>query len=116
MSAKPAYLVMALTIALWFPAAQSAEKQALSGAGTASCGEYLEHTANKQMSNAFLSWAQGFLSGMNMADVIGGKKNFALLPDAPTIKAYLDKYCRDNPLNSPVEGSLSLYKELRSKL
>jgi len=95
--------------------AQSSAGQALSGAGTASCGQYIEHSADKDISDLFVSWAQGFLSGMNVADHAATNRGFVILPDSASIKAYLDKYCRENPLESPVKGTILLFKELQAR-
>lgn len=88
--------------------------QALSGAGTVSCSSYLAHESDPTARVMFISWTQGFLSGMNMADHVTAKEPFVLLPDGDSIMEYLDKYCRDNPLEYPSVGTMHLYKELRS--
>jgi hypothetical protein len=95
--------------------AQSSTGQALSGAGTTSCGQYIEHSADKDISDLFVTWAQGFLSGMNVANHVITNREFVLLPDGASIKAYLDKYCRENPLEEPITGTMLLFKELREK-
>ena len=61
----------------------------------------------------FVSWAQGFLSGMNAADYITTKRKLALLPDAGSITAYIDKYCQDNSSKRAVSGLLQIYLNLR---
>ena len=92
--------------------AQSSD-QALAGAGTISCGSYLAHESDPTARDMFVSWFQGFLSGMNMADHVTAKQPFVLLPDSDSIIAYIDKYCRDNPLRSPSQGAMQLYSDLR---
>jgi hypothetical protein len=94
--------------------AQSSTDQALSGAGTASCGQYIEHSADKHISDLFVSWPQGFLSGLNVAYDAANEPDFVILPDGASIKAYLDKYCRENPLESPFKGTL-LFNELQAR-
>ena len=87
----------------------------MSGAGTTSCGQYIEHSADKDISDLFVTWAQGFLSGMNVANHAITNREFVILPDSATIKAYLDKYCRENPLDSPAKGTMLLFKELQAR-
>lgn len=112
MSIKVFYVGLILSVAFLPVSAFSSEEQSASGAGTMSCGEYLKHKADTHVLNIFISWSQGFLSGMNIADRIENRQ-LVLLPDASSIEAYLDKYCKDNPLKNPLVGSLLLYKELR---
>lgn len=82
------------------------------GAGTVSCGKYLELRRANDRGQEFqvLAWADGFISGHNrntlVADQVRGKI------DDETILAYLDKYCRDNPLHDLVKGVVSLVDEL----
>jgi len=103
----------AIISACWYPEAHSAEPRTVDGAGTASCGKYLEYSTDEQSSNIYVSWTQGFLSGMNLADRMA-KKEFVFLPDELFIKTYLDKFCRDNSLATPFEGGIRLYRKLRS--
>jgi len=109
------FLIVAIAIAAspTFLHAQESTGFAMSGAGTTSCGKYIEH--GEESSDLFVSWAQGFLSGANIAAHVYAKKEMVLLPDSASIKAYLDKFCRDNPLDSPSQGVIFLYRELRSR-
>jgi hypothetical protein len=95
--------------------AQASTGQAISGAGTASCGQYIEHSADKDISDLFVSWAQGFLSGLNVANHVATNRDFVILPDGASIKAYLDKYCRENPLEEPITGTMLLFKQLQAR-
>lgn len=63
-------LVAAFAIALvpGLGFAQSSTGPAISGAGATSCGQYIEHSADEHISNLFVTWAQGFLSGMNVSN------------------------------------------------
>jgi len=95
--------------------AQSSTGQALSGAGTTSCGQYIEHSDDSHLSNLYVTWAQGFLSGLNIANNVIAKQEFVLLPDGASIKAYLDKYCRENPLEEPITGTMLFFKQLQAR-
>lgn len=89
--------------------------QALAGAGTVSCGKYLAQKSELVIEHMTVSWVQGFLSGMNMAEYVTTQQPFVLLPDSDSIAAYIEKYCRDNPLESPTGGAIQLYHDLRQK-
>ena len=100
--------------------AQPAERYTIVGAGAFSCGKYLEVRSKDRRTpgvafteSLMISWAQGYVSGMNSYRAIANpKREMLVLPDAPSIKAYLDKYCRDNPLKTVQDGILELYIEL----
>ncbi len=110
---KVGALVIVLALCCVGVAHAQSSDQALAGAGTSSCGSYLAHESDPTARVMFISWVQGFLSGMNMADYVTAKQPFVLLPDSDSIMAYIDKYCRDNPLKSPSRGAMQLYSELR---
>lgn len=112
MKATVIFLVLIATFA-GPAAAQESAGHALSGAGAASCGKYLNRHSTTETSRLFTHWTQGFLSGLNFADRVSADKPFVILPDAESIDAYLDKHCKENPLSTPMEGALALYRELR---
>jgi hypothetical protein len=104
--------VCAIIFVCWYSQAHATESQSIVGIGTSSCSEYTEYILNEDVSKAFVSWTQGFLSGMNLADR-SANKEFVLIPDELSIRTQLDIFCRDNPLATPFEGSILLYKKLR---
>ena len=104
--------VGAIILACWYPQARAAESRPIDGIGTNSCGEYSEYSLDETVSKTFVSWTQGFLSGMNLADR-SANNEFVLLPDELSIRTHLDIFCRDNPRATPFEGSILLYKKLR---
>jgi hypothetical protein len=62
-----------------------------------------------------VGWVQGYLSGMNdgSPSVKFDEKPKALsLPAHTTIAAYLDKFCKENPLRPIYMGSLLLANDL----
>jgi hypothetical protein len=95
------------------------------GAGAQSCGSWLaaregakspmprtreENILRKAM---MLSWIQGLLHGLTATVPEPNRlQAMRLIPEAATVDAWLDKYCRDNPLDLIVFGGLELYKEL----
>lgn len=100
--------------------AQPTEPYTIIGAGASSCGRYLEvrsqnHRTPEVVFNETLmiSWAQGYVSGMNSYRAVAyPKREMLVLPDAPSTKVYLDKYCRENPLKTLHDGTFALYLEL----
>lgn len=89
-------------------------KFAIAGAGMVSCGQYLKSSkTTKEMSDMMVvTWVQGFLSGTNTQRFWEGQKEMKLLPDAESISAFVDKYCRDNPLNNVYQASMDLERNL----
>lgn len=90
------------------------ERYAVAGVGAISCGEWAQGRAKNSTLLEFQmsAWLQGFLSGMNVQQTILAGKEMALLPDSQTLLIYVDKYCRDNPLNVPWQGLWQLYREI----
>lgn len=87
------------------------DRFSLVGAGSMSCGKYSAQSTDAGTAMIYQTWVQGFLSGLNVARKA---KELPLkqLPDFETIKLYLDKYCRDNPLGHPYTGALQMFVEL----
>lgn len=113
-SMKSVLTVTVLSLAFVVAQAQTSTGQfALSGAGTSSCGKYIAASSKEDVVLFYISWVQGFLSGMNIGYARGAKLEFIVLPDSDTIKLYLDRYCRDNPLKTPLDGALDLYDKIR---
>ena len=65
----------------------------LYGPANQSCGEWLLHKNDEAHRLSQLSWAGGFLSGINLA--AGGKVTDV---DAPSLIAYIDQQCTARPL------------------
>ena len=101
---------VAVLVALACVQAHAQRTATLKGLGNYGCGKYLEHrkTDNEDQDNAYVSWVWGYLSGYNQFS----SHKEVQVPDHPTILAYLDKYCRDNPLKLVVAGTLTLIGEL----
>lgn len=94
--------------------AQASSGQAIAGAGGVSCGKYLEIRAHSsaELDGLFTSWLQGFLSGMNTYRFVATRQEMSQIPDGPSLLAYMDKYCRDNPLKSAYSGAMTLHSGL----
>lgn len=84
------------------------------GPGTFSCGKYLELRATKSDSqDAILaSWAWGYIAGFDMEANTPTK---AGPPDMPSTLAFIDKHCRDKPLDNVVLATIALIRDLGGK-
>jgi hypothetical protein len=81
------------------------------GAGNVGCGTYIE---DRQKSSPgadiqYVQFAQGFLSAYNL---YGSQKALESVPRGPTVLAYLDKHCREHPLDDVMSGITSLIGDL----
>jgi len=80
------------------------------GAGSVGCGEYLEDRRQNQHSDYYTSYVYGLMSGYNLFgkhQKIGGPA-----PKVATVHAYLEKHCRDNPLDNMTRASMFLIGDL----
>jgi hypothetical protein len=97
--------------------------QTIKGSGNDNCGEWLQLRQAVAMQRATTtqvtilvmeqSWIDGFVSGLNATNLHG----VDLLASKPGegMYAWIDNYCRSKPLDSILDASLSLVKELRSQ-
>lgn len=91
------------------------------GTGTLSCGElikYKEESNNAQL-DLFVQWSWGFISAYSMrANFVpqwrGISKTGDLgnIPDRSTVLLYLEKHCRDRPLDNVLAATVALTKAL----
>jgi hypothetical protein len=110
------------TVLLWAAVSASAQAPAqaaappgqvevtLYGAGGSSCGQWLADR-EKPMHHVELNWVLGFVTASE--NFFGELK----LPmprhtDANAITAWVDKYCRENPLKNIADASANLVIEL----
>lgn len=93
------------------------------GAGAQGCGTWAKAratlAAGKDLAAlatemTIASWSQGFLSGMNGA-AHAFERPTPKIPDIDTIKLYLDKYCRENPLEMVLTGNVQLLTDLTNR-
>ena len=98
----------------------------MAGLVTYSCGRWIEAREFKaeEYDRALVYSLQGFLSGLNfmrgalrhkLKPGVNYSKRFAVIPDPSTILLYVDKSCRDNPLERIWMGLSRLWLELPNK-
>ena len=72
-----------------------------------SCGDWVESRQKNQ--TAIQLWYLGFISGINFRD----KNDLLSRINAASAYLWMDKYCRENPLKTVVQGSVKLLDELK---
>jgi len=88
-----------------FPQKKAEYNPGIWGVGNASCGNYLSSN-NK---NLYLSWFQGFVTGMNVMKNVAIGSN----TDLEGAKVWFDKYCSENPIKSFGSAAAVLTTELQ---
>jgi hypothetical protein len=84
------------------------------GVGSVSCAEFAKmyqgDPDNAEL--VFFSWAQGFMSGLNMAAMASQKQTRDLAGIAVDQKRALRSYCANNPLKNYMDGVIEFYGRL----
>lgn len=85
---------------------------AIFGFTEASCGAWVKSQENEAVRQTYLFWFRGFASGHNFASHShqvppGG------MPDNETLSLFIDKYCRENPLDTFDKAAFSLVQQIR---
>jgi hypothetical protein len=89
----------------WHQPIEASDTYAVYGIGSKQCGEYLadrEKSGNRFdtiVAAQYSDWTQGFISGYNSATP---KQQVTTSLPRATVIAFIDKYCRDNPLGAVV--------------
>ena len=82
------------------------------GAGNTSCGQYLEARRPSDWDRSYLHWVGGFLSAINWTFAGRGYKSALGRFDGDGALAWLDKYCRENPLDVFATAATALVNHL----
>ena len=84
------------------------------GVGAQSCGKLLGavRTRNEAQLFVYVSWTQGYLSGINFTKSPQAK-NLKVDPEA--LRAYLTRHCQDKPLDDITDAVGALIIELYAK-
>lgn len=101
-----------LTVTLFaavLPAAHAQRAFEGAGAGVLTCGDYLKWRESKRDIRELSSWTWGYISAYNQWSTYPPVREF---PSDSTVAAYLDKHCRDNPLDSVFQGIVALVADL----
>jgi len=86
-------------------------KHQVLGEGSTSCGRYLEGRSKGEPSMQYTTpaWVRGYVSARNLAD---SRLDVVGLGDNAVVMAYIDKFCRENPLDVVAHAAVQLYAEL----
>lgn len=79
------------------------------GAGLTGCGAFLEDRKLDRYKQFYTQWVHGYLSGYN---IFSNRVALQKIPDEATIDAYLQKHCRDNPLDDVMGATVFLIRDL----
>lgn len=103
------YIVLAATLIFIMADATAQRASVPSGSGTVSCGQYLQdRKTDSRFDYQYTQWVSGYVSAYNV---------FSTYPQvgrqtAETVLAYLDKHCRDSPLDLVIQGAEAMISEL----
>ena len=83
------------------------------GAGSLSCGKWLETQRYESGRLQKLQWILGYLTGYNSANANGLFRSRQVLPpDGESALAFVDRYCSNNSLSSAAAGAMALVESL----
>ena len=77
-----------------------------------SCAAWTRSRDDEAVRTIYGTWFRGFVSGYNFGNSANQVPQDKM-PDPPELFAYIDKYCRDNPLLSFVAAAGPLVQEIR---
>ncbi|MGY0574038.1 hypothetical protein ACTGJ9_025660 [Bradyrhizobium sp. RDM12] len=85
------------------------------GLGATSCAEFAKmyQSDPKNMELYFFTWAQGYMSGLNMGLLANKQEAKELGAETNDQALALRTYCADNPLKTYMDAVLNLWKTLR---
>lgn len=78
------------------------------GAGTDSCGKWIESRNEPASHFQYKEWIFGFLSGVNSNS---NSNKQSRPPDGAAVVAFIDQYCKNNPLHLLVSAADALIQE-----
>jgi hypothetical protein len=105
-----AFAASAIWVTVSFSADALAQTYPVRGTGTVGCGTYIEWRNSNNQAALYQStqWVWGYLHGYNMTTT----NAIVQPPDDDTVAAYLEKFCRDNPLKAVAGGVPQLIEDL----
>lgn len=99
---KRTLLAVALLAGLAVAPTANAQRQFYaSGEANLKCGDYLRARERQQIVDGVVSWTWGYITAYNQWSTAPAIDK---IPERNTIIAYLDKHCRDNPLDVILQG------------
>ncbi len=77
------------------------------GAGQESCGRWTSLRGDENADEVLKQWILGFLSGSNWRT----RDQQAKPPDTDAVIAFVDRYCKNNPLHRILQAGVALIQE-----
>lgn len=78
-----------------------------------SCGAWVRSAGNEIVRDQYDSWFRGFISGYNFGNSNNQVPLGAVPKNNQALYLYVDKYCRENPLQSFISAAFRLVEDLR---
>jgi hypothetical protein len=83
------------------------------GPGATTCAQFSNmYRANSGIEDTFFTWAQGYMSALNMNVLTSKLPPRELAGGVATQKGTIRSYCAGNPLKNYVDGVIELFKKL----
>jgi hypothetical protein len=99
--------------ALLLAASAQAQTAALAGAGVLPCSDYIKAArSNDPAAGGFVAWAQGLMTGFNLARLDDRKPTHPLNRSVEQQAAFLLAWCSRHPDRSFVMAAMGLYRDL----
>ena len=112
MKALPTIAVLVLMAPPSMAAAPAPSVNIIFTAENASCAAWTKSAGNRLVRAQYEFWARGFVSGHNYANPAHQVK-VGTFPGGDELYQYFDQYCRDNPQQSFVAGTIDLVLQMR---
>jgi hypothetical protein len=100
--------ICVLSIASAKSLAEEKDYTIISGLATLSCGSILEDSKNKVRGAEISDWLNGYVTGYNFYNT----NRQVNPPDRATNIAFIENFCRNNPLSILVSGGAVLVQDL----
>ena len=109
-----AIAAIAVAASLGLSSAGSAEPAAGAGVGTYDCAQFnVDAATDAPTETLYLTWAQGWMTGWNLAQMDEGKPIHDLSqPPVPDQRAFLRDYCRKNPHELFMKAAYALFASM----
>ena len=107
-------LVVLSLLAIYVPASGQDRPIAIHSYEDTSCGAWVKSAGNLAARAQYVSWFRGFVSGYNYGNP-SNQVDLGRLPDPDTLALYIDKYCRENPLQPFIAAAFRLVDEVRER-
>ena len=106
-----------LAAATWSATAEAEENHVVIGAGGKTCAEFAKaYQQEPEIVEAlFLTWAQGFLSGVSVMSPTAMDSDDARSLTVQEQRSFIRNYCNQHPLETFQSATISLLMEIQSR-